>query len=74
MHMTMLRAMCQCNAVVAREAFRLSVCKELKSHKYLENTRQKSRSDPFSMALLLLFVTISAVTAEDFSVTPPCLF
>lgn len=74
MHMTMLRAMCQSNAVLAREAFRLSVCKEFKSHKYLENTRQKSRSDSFSRALSLLFVKVSAVTAEDFRVTPTMSF
>lgn len=75
MHMTMLRAIFQCNAVVAREAFKLNVCKEFKSHKLLENSRhKKSRSDPFSRAFLLLYVKVSAVTAEDLNVTPTVFF
>lgn len=74
MHMTMLRAIFQCNAVVARKAFKLSVCKQFKTHKLLENRRHKSRSDPFSRALLLLYVKVSAVTAEDLSVNPTICF
>lgn len=74
MHMTMLRAIFQCNAVVARKAFKLSVCKQFKSYKLLENRRHKSRSDPFSRALLLLYVKVSAVTAEDLSVNPTICF
>jgi len=74
MHMTTLRAIFQSNAIVARQAFKFSVCKEFKIHKLLQNSRHKCRLDPFSRALLLLYVEVSAVTAEDLSVTPTMSF